>query len=57
MLLLTAGLLLSVTLAVLLGPVAVAPGTIWRIALSHLPWLDQWIPVTWTKPEQYIVWE
>ncbi|KAF6574103.1 iron ABC transporter permease [Paenibacillus polymyxa] len=56
-LLLTAGLLLSVTLAVMLGPVAVAPGTIWRIALSHLPWLDQWIPVTWTKPEQYIVWE
>ncbi|EHS57814.1 hypothetical protein WG8_2287, partial [Paenibacillus sp. Aloe-11] len=57
LLLLAAGLVLSVTVAVMLGPVAVAPGTVWRIALSHLPWLDQWLPVTWTRPEEYIVWE
>lgn len=40
LLLLAAGLVLSVTVAVMLRPVAVAPGTVWRVALSHLPWLD-----------------
>lgn len=49
-------LLTSVTLAVMIGPVSIRPGVVWRIALSHLPLFGSSIPVDWSQGEASIVW-
>lgn len=54
---LTVGLVLSVTLAVMLGPVPIAPATVWKIAFSHLPGFNGWIEETWDKGQGHIVWD
>ncbi|MGZ0052860.1 FecCD family ABC transporter permease [Brevibacillus gelatini] len=51
------GLVVSITLAVTLGSVEIQPATVWKIALSHLPLVDQWIGADWSKGEQTIIWE
>lgn len=54
--LLAAGLVVSMTLSVMLGPVSLRPDTVWRIILFQLPFDTQWITADWTKAEQNIVW-
>jgi iron complex transport system permease protein len=52
---LAALLLLSVTLAVMIGPVPIAPGLVWRVALHQLaPGL---VTADWAAFQQNIVWE
>lgn len=51
------GLVLSITIAVTLGSVDIKPATVWKIALSQIPGLGQWIPVDWSKGEQTIIWD
>lgn len=51
------GLVVSITIAVMLGPVQIAPGTVWKIVLSHLPGLNGLIEETWTKGDGHIVWD
>ncbi|MBD2847814.1 iron ABC transporter permease [Paenibacillus sp. IB182496] len=47
---------LSVVLAVGIGPVAVAPVTVAKIVLSKAPMLRDAIPITWTQLDENIVW-
>ncbi|MFM1652475.1 FecCD family ABC transporter permease [Brevibacillus sp. B_LB10_24] len=49
--------LLSVTLAVMLGPIKIAPETVWKIPLSHLPGIGQAIERDWTKAQEHIIWD
>jgi iron complex transport system permease protein len=56
-LLLFCALLLSITFAVTLGPVKMSPFTVWKIALSHLPFLDDHIDVDWSKAQERIIWD
>lgn len=51
------GLVLSITIAVTLGSVDIKPATVWKIALSQVPGIGQWIPVDWSKGEQTIIWD
>jgi len=51
------GLVLSITIAVTLGSVDIKPATVWKIALSQIPGMGQWIPVDWSKGEQTIIWD
>ncbi|WP_371814349.1 FecCD family ABC transporter permease [Brevibacillus sp. HB1.1] len=51
------GLFLSITFAVTLGSVEIKPTTVWKIALSKIPILTQWIEVDWSKGEQTIIWD
>lgn len=54
--LLLMALLVTVTLAVMLGPVSIAPATVWSIAFSHLPGTEQWSLTSWNKVEDSIIW-
>ncbi|CAM4265252.1 iron ABC transporter permease [Paenibacillus alkaliterrae] len=54
--LLASALIATITLAVMLGPVPIAPKTVWLIAFSHLPVTDHLIAETWTKAEGHIIW-
>ncbi|MEK5357832.1 FecCD family ABC transporter permease [Paenibacillus sp. FSL L8-0709] len=49
-------LILTVTLAVMLGPVSIAPTTVWNIAFSHLPGMDSGEVTAWSKAEASIIW-
>ncbi|MFP3392096.1 FecCD family ABC transporter permease [Brevibacillus sp. SIMBA_040] len=51
------GLVLSITIAVTLGSVDIKPATVWKIALSQVPGVGQWIPIDWSKGEQTIIWD
>ncbi|WP_103109139.1 FecCD family ABC transporter permease [Brevibacillus reuszeri] len=51
------GLVLSITIAVTLGSVDIKPATVWKIALSQIPGMGQWIPVDWSKGEETIIWD
>ncbi|MEK8127975.1 iron ABC transporter permease [Paenibacillus filicis] len=50
-------LLVSVTLAVMLGPVRIEPSTVWKIAFSHIPGVDQWLEPQWSKAQGNIIWD
>ncbi len=50
-------LLLSLTLAVMLGPVSIQPSAVWKIALSHVPFFGDWLEQDWGKPQEQIIWE
>lgn len=50
---LTALLLVSITVAVTVGPVAISPGTVWEIVAHRLGF---GIHDSWTRPEENIVW-
>ena len=54
---LTLLLILSIPLAVVLGPVPIHYETVWRIVFSQLPLLSDWVTVEWTQAEQNIIWE
>lgn len=49
-------LLLSMTLAVALGPVMIHPFIVWEIALSHVPLLGDLIGGDWTTGQYNIIW-
>lgn len=53
---LTGILLLTVTLAVMLGPVPISPLTVWKIILSHLPFIGDRIEPDWSKAQENIIW-
>ncbi|EMT50769.1 ABC transporter permease [Brevibacillus borstelensis AK1] len=50
-------LIASATLAVMLGSVSIRPGTIWKIAFSHIPLIGEWIQADWSKSEETIIWQ
>ena len=52
---LVVGLLASVTLAVILGPVCIAPVTVWKVALHEA--LGGFLRPDWSAAEAQIVWE
>ncbi|MBU5673139.1 iron ABC transporter permease [Paenibacillus brevis] len=54
---LSALLLASVTIAVMLGPVAIAPATVWKIVFSHLPGFSERIEEIWSPAQGHIVWD
>lgn len=56
-LLLAAGLIITITCAVMLGPVPIAPGTVWQIAISKVLGVDIGLSETWTKAEGRIIWD
>ncbi|MEW9673527.1 FecCD family ABC transporter permease [Ammoniphilus sp. 3BR4] len=45
------------TIAITLGPVPIHPETVWRIALSHLPMIGEWVQVDWSKAQEHIIWD
>lgn len=54
---LTGLLLLSVTLAVTIGPVKIEPITVWRIVgINTLPWLNL-PPGDWPRAQENIIWQ
>lgn len=57
LILLAALLLASVTIAVMLGPVAIDPATVWKIAFSHLPGFSGMVEETWNHGQGHIVWD
>ncbi|RRJ67172.1 iron ABC transporter permease [Paenibacillus oralis] len=54
---LAALLLVSVTVAVMLGPVEIDPATVWKIAFSHVPGFSGWVEETWSAGQGHIVWD
>lgn len=54
---LAALLIVSVTIAVVLGPVQIHPATVWKIAFSHLPGFSGWVEETWSPGQGHIVWD
>src|SRR5699024_11724560 len=50
-------LFLTIILAMALGPVTINPFTVWEIALSHVPFLSNLIPVDWTNANVNIIWK
>lgn len=50
-------LILSMPLAIVLGPVPIHYETVWRIVFSQLPVLSDWVTVDWTQAEKNIVWD
>lgn len=48
--------LISIVLAIGLGPVKVAPGTVAKIIVAKIPFWENQIPQTWTRVEENIVW-
>jgi len=50
-------LFLTIILAMALGPVTINPFTVWEIALSHVPFISNLIPVDWTNAHENIIWE
>ncbi|WP_066638685.1 FecCD family ABC transporter permease [Desulfolucanica intricata] len=47
---------ITIILAIGLGPVSVAPGNVAKILSSRIPFLENYIPHTWTNLEENIVW-
>ncbi|MFC4770251.1 FecCD family ABC transporter permease [Effusibacillus consociatus] len=45
------------TIAVTLGPVPIQPETVWRIALSHIPFFSEWVEADWSKAQEHIIWD
>ncbi len=54
---LTVVLLGSMTAAVMLGPVSISPLTVWKIALSKLPYISEFISNDWSQAQEQIIWE
>ncbi|WP_275899458.1 FecCD family ABC transporter permease [Bacillus piscicola] len=50
-------LLISMTLSVMLGPVSIPALTVWKIALSHFPLLENLTTKDWSTAQSNIVWE
>ena len=52
---LVAVLIVTVTVAAMIGPVSIRPGVVWRVALDHL--IPGWLAPTWQPFEASIVWD
>jgi len=52
---LAAALFVSITLAVMIGPVSIRPDIVWRIALDHA--VPGWLTPAWQPFERSIVWD
>lgn len=50
-------LLISIVLAVALGPVSIHPFTVWGIAFSHVPGIGDMVSESWSNAHYNIVWE
>lgn len=50
-------LLISIVMAVALGPVSIHPLAVWEIILSHIPGVRNFINESWTNAHYNIVWE
>ena len=44
-------------MSIMIGPVSIQPGTVWRIALSNLPLIGNWMDVTWSTAHGDIIWD
>ena len=51
------GLIVSMTVAITIGPVQIKPGTVWRIALSQIPFFSEWVQADWSKAQESIIWD
>ncbi|MDQ0338380.1 iron complex transport system permease protein [Caldalkalibacillus uzonensis] len=47
----------SLTVAVMIGPVSVPPLTVWQIILANLPWIGGAVTADWSTPHGHIVWD
>lgn len=47
---------ISIILAIRLGPVSIAPGSVIRIIASRIPFFKKYILPTWTVVDENIVW-
>ena len=52
---LVATLFISITVAVMIGPVSIRPDVVWRVALDHF--IPGWLSPTWQAFEASIIWE
>src|SRR4029077_10596475 len=52
---LVAVLFVTLTIAVMIGPVSIRPGVVWRFALDNL--VPGWLSPSWQPFEASIVWE
>ncbi|MGG3737425.1 FecCD family ABC transporter permease [Aeribacillus pallidus] len=50
-------LFLSITTAITFGPVSIDALTVWRIPLSKLPLIGQWIYPDWSAAYYHIIWD
>ncbi|MDV2885494.1 iron ABC transporter permease [Alkalihalophilus pseudofirmus] len=50
-------LIVSITVSIMIGPISISPITVWKIALSKVPYLDTYILQDWTKAQEQIIWE
>lgn len=50
-------LFITLTIAVMLGPVSIKPSAVWKIAFSHLPWIKSFIHENWSKAQLHIIWD
>lgn len=44
------------TAAVMIGPVPIQPLTVWKIVAHKLPFIQDVVPVTWSKAQENIIW-
>lgn len=50
-------LITSMTAAVMIGPVSISSLTVWKIAFSKLPVINEFIVHDWSKSQEQIIWE
>lgn len=49
-------LFIIMTAAVMIGPVPIHPTIIWKIAISKIPIIGNWMPVSWSEAQENIIW-
>ncbi|MFS0576811.1 iron ABC transporter permease [Sporosarcina sp. 179-K 3D1 HS] len=50
-------MLVSITFAVIIGPVSIHPLTVWKIVLNQLPLPSPLFDIDWGRPEERIIWD
>ncbi|WP_368506088.1 FecCD family ABC transporter permease [Alkalihalophilus sp. As8PL] len=45
------------TVSIMLGPISISPFTVWKIALSKVPFIENLIIQDWAKAQEQIIWE
>ncbi|ATO51707.1 MULTISPECIES: FecCD family ABC transporter permease [Brevibacillus] len=50
-------LFLSMTVAIMLGPVQIDPVTVWKVIGSHVPFVQNWIVTDVPNAQMHIVWD
>ena len=54
---LTGVVLISMTLAIMVGSVSITPSIVWRIILSHIPFNPLGITLDWSRSQEIIIWQ